>query len=1099
MDVLNEFCNENGGDNRLKNWGKWLKTHKKQYIHLKSKVNRNSASLLMNRFINEQRYINQEKTFIDKAKTYIKGDYYRGHPNFWKFPISLKCYKTLPPCYIAGQEYDRTKPDPPPPFPEYICTPDQILIDQGIENVGDTGIRKWETSSLINKQLSKIQRNNKTTIHRPYYKDFIILPEQFPEECHTPINDSVEYLKKRFENIYSLKNNKEYVPEISSLVNEIKTKNVTEIEDNLIYIKLTIEQPIIENPSMKHIIPFVINNEEVQEKLTDSKEKFSEIIIKKKVKDDKNDETNLKDIKMENDQRKNSRNKRKNEIRMENCHAQNSKDKRKNLSKSNKLYMNENKETQVNLPDTSFSNIIYEIDSFYTHNIQYIKPFLRTEETFKSKISLEPVSIEKTNSFIECKTKPPSNLETLTKSVASLTNKSNKNTNILSTPKAKVTQINSTDFSNTEKNKDDCKKKTSISSFNSKTQDNFCENYHTKNPKDNKNNLSKLNKLPMNENEETNLSDTSFTNIINEIDSFYTHNIKYEPFLKTEKSLMSKLSPESVSIEKTNSILECVNKTPSNLESLTKLVASPRNKSNQYNNVLSTPNMKDKVTQINSTDFLNTEKNKDECKKTTSLSSSNSKNKAQQTNKEILIQTNFKNQAEQVNITVSGTLISDQDNQSIANIFNFNMYDKETQVKFECEKSISVSKNDDEKSTEVKNEITNEKSQSDRIKIDNNLSNFEITLMYSDCKVNCRYQKIIKLVNDSSVCIRYDWRMLPNTENKRIPLKESRFVHRFFFNRNSGVILPGGSTSIEINFKSKQPGVFMEMWEFITDPPTKYKYYLINLEAIVLDETNESSWKCFKKYVEYSVMNSFARSKVNDLLMKVGQELPLKDLLYSDQLLEEDIFLHNNPDLFYESNSVHILKDLNYKLTLDTWDYSVQNLREKILKTESSDKEQYLDIFSKNVKNLIKPKGKSFLYDKKYKTVYEILCSLVNKIEDEGINLKKCFDIVELTPIKLSSNVLDLKHSEIENKHKNRKTKKSLLKISPKSTESLQSVLESFEKPNVEKHDFKMEKYIQVLYIKTYEHLSRSIDEISATMESISVLQKKSMFSSLGK
>uniref|UniRef100_A0A1B6BY21 MYCBP-associated protein n=1 Tax=Clastoptera arizonana TaxID=38151 RepID=A0A1B6BY21_9HEMI len=724
----------NYGKNQLKNYEKWLRRFNKQYQVLHKKINRTSKYLLMNKAINEKRYVNQEKIFIDKAKSYIKSDYYRGHPGFWKIPLSLKCLnENLLPCFITTENFDRTNQDPDPPILEFICTPNKILVEQGVEGVGKIDIVKWKDSNYVNKKLLKIQAITKTSFKRPDFEDLIVVGKKYLVKPSTVSNVCTLFPNSLAAEVLNVLNNDNMNLTINNLLSNYDKKE--EIDDNLICINLTCKQKMDEHTTAKTC---------------------SEISM----------------------------------------------------------------ESKQDNPNASNLN-----------------------ETYKSLMAKVDNEVER------------------------------KQVNLLDSKKEKH-EVKKQILTNLHKNK--------------------------------------------------------------EVNSF------------------------------------------------------------------------------------------------------------------------FKNK-------------------------------KETLDEQNCQNDPGSSKNNIE---DIETAGPTETSL---------LKSFEVTIIFSNCNTDRYSKKVIKLVNENDISIKYEWYLYPNLCTTKLPLQKSNLSPKFFFNINSGVIIPGESKEFNIFYKSKTAGVYKESWEFRTKPSAYKEPIRINFEAITLNTTDNLKWKCFEKYIDNRVIESNTRNHMNRIMTVQNQQVPR--YTYNDKLLEEEMFLHNNPDLFYEIKSVCILNDLNNRITSKNWDYSVQNLRTNILSVEDIHlKNKYLTIFKEHLKILMKPSQIFTIQkEKKYRTVYEILCNFVHQMEFEAIKLDKYFDdkVSDIESKRASLNYIsDLKYSKLDGEHKNQKLKSIIIKHSILKKETPTSCDKKDTKVKLESETRKTN---EIIFIKTYESLSQAIELIAAVIDSINSLHEKPIISCLGK
>ncbi|XP_037665474.1 MYCBP-associated protein isoform X4 [Choloepus didactylus] len=167
----------------------------------------------------------------------------------------------------------------------------------------------------------------------------------------------------------------------------------------------------------------------------------------------------------------------------------------------------------------------------------------------------------------------------------------------------------------------------------------------------------------------------------------------------------------------------------------------------------------------------------------------------------------------------------------------------------------------------------------------------------------------LTVVNNGTVAIWYDWRRRFQPDSFH-DLKRKR-MQRFYFNNREGVILPGETKNFTFFFKSLNPGIFRESWEFGTHPTLLGGAVLqVNLHAVSL---TQDIFKDERKLLE----NKLAAHEAVTIVESVLHEL-LSGILTPERtpspvdayLTEEDLFHHRNPRLHYQHQVVQNLHSL---------------------------------------------------------------------------------------------------------------------------------------------------------------------------------------------
>lgn len=384
-------------------------------------------------------------------------------------------------------------------------------------------------------------------------------------------------------------------------------------------------------------------------------------------------------------------------------------------------------------------------------------------------------------------------------------------------------------------------------------------------------------------------------------------------------------------------------------------------------------------------------------------------------------------------------------------------------------------------------------------------------VVFKDCKVNENYQQKLEINNLSNSTVQYDWKsILPPQHNHSFPFKLTRkFVPRFNFNKCSNILLPSEKQQFEFWFKSSESGVFKEQWELQTDPIfNEGRPLIITLEGFVTGVCDLSHIESINKYIKSQIISTKAKNIVEEIKIRMKYEPKCEEFSYDTKFSEEEIFLHNNPALYYDSNSVTVLKYLNKKISdVEMWDYSVKNLRDKLLnkKVNYADKQESLRIFYNALHKLQQPSFQTVLPNRRYMAVYKILGSFVQSIHDESVYLRKCFNVDETlcNPSISNSDGTNKLRKQIRKSEQvltNKRTsrthnfKTSTVSISTVSDSKCSEVFSVSEteftgqksQSSLEtKKQFKKQKYYDIFYIRIYTLLSKTIDKIFVTLSSI--------------
>ncbi|XP_054288057.1 MYCBP-associated protein-like [Macrosteles quadrilineatus] len=376
------------------------------------------------------------------------------------------------------------------------------------------------------------------------------------------------------------------------------------------------------------------------------------------------------------------------------------------------------------------------------------------------------------------------------------------------------------------------------------------------------------------------------------------------------------------------------------------------------------------------------------------------------------------------------------------------------------------------------------------------------TIYFGDSLTNELYEKVLNIENSSDCCVRYYWELvLPSFINSSLPLKVARNIETFFFDKNDGVILPKSSEKLSFYFDSRRVGVFCEQWKlYLSKAPDEEECITIELQAVAIEKPEiEGNLKRIDSYIESCTRHNIVSKTVKEILERTRPERPLQ-LPYDWMFFEEQIFIFNNPDLYYDSKSVYSLRELYKRVSEGPWDFSVQTLRKRLSeKALQEDVSETISEFTATICNLVKPKLKFSLTNEKRKSVCELLSCFINILEKESDSLKCILKI----PLRLSSSlslrdeskisVRTPRSSKLKSKSGRKTKRKSHTSSSFTDEKTLQGESQFRETFDIrasgvpeEKLEEKIKKqeYLDALYMKTYHHLSVTIDSISAVIDS---------------
>lgn len=401
-------------------------------------------------------------------------------------------------------------------------------------------------------------------------------------------------------------------------------------------------------------------------------------------------------------------------------------------------------------------------------------------------------------------------------------------------------------------------------------------------------------------------------------------------------------------------------------------------------------------------------------------------------------------------------------------------------------------------------------------------------IYFDDCYVNDTYTKRMDITNSEDSCLKYSWEIiLPPWVKSDLPLIQTKSRKQcFYFNKTPGAVLPGDRTTISFIFKPSIPGVFSEKWELVMSlQPDQWETATVELIGVAVENSDyKESLNKIDAYIEACTRYTMARKALQEMLDRERYHERSGQLPYDWNFSEEQIFIFNNPNLFYDNKCVYKLKSLHEKICVGPWDYSAENLRQGLLnELKNKDIGEEIALLTSIVVQLMKPTSTTAFSSEKHKTVYELLCCFVSNLESDGANLKISLNI-PLIPVPNIEKESDNNHSGKLTKSTNKisprpsemskkSSRKSLLRtkysIKISSTSSLQSEggdqarlhsiatgqSESYLSENTMKR--KKQEYLDALFVKTFNNLSKTVDNIVAALESFDVWNKKTALKAL--
>uniref|UniRef100_A0A4W3GC29 MYCBP-associated protein n=1 Tax=Callorhinchus milii TaxID=7868 RepID=A0A4W3GC29_CALMI len=167
----------------------------------------------------------------------------------------------------------------------------------------------------------------------------------------------------------------------------------------------------------------------------------------------------------------------------------------------------------------------------------------------------------------------------------------------------------------------------------------------------------------------------------------------------------------------------------------------------------------------------------------------------------------------------------------------------------------------------------------------------------------------MEILNDGTTAIFYRWKHLPqHCCFKKV--SNDYWVQRFYFNTN-GVILPGENIIFTLIFKSENPGIFNDLWEFSTHPVLLGGAPLrVGLWGVALyEDKTESLRRRLQVKLERKEKMTIVNYLINDVISGVRTPDRSRSPIEA-YYTEEEIFHRKNPKLFYNHPVVESIKQL---------------------------------------------------------------------------------------------------------------------------------------------------------------------------------------------
>lgn len=343
-------------------------------------------------------------------------------------------------------------------------------------------------------------------------------------------------------------------------------------------------------------------------------------------------------------------------------------------------------------------------------------------------------------------------------------------------------------------------------------------------------------------------------------------------------------------------------------------------------------------------------------------------------------------------------------------------------------------------------------------------------------------QKII-FENKGNTVIHYRWRdssFQPNFQSFR------KHDSPFHFNKTDGIVLQGTIAELKIWYLPRSSNVFTESWRLFTDPIICNSPLIFRFWGCADEREDEKGSSCYDisridLYLNRCIKDSIIREILETIMADIDYRKPIEPA-YGSLFLEDEVFRAKNPYHFYHRNITLELHKLYHEVTADQpavpWNLSLNDLRTILLLIKRPERRrQMLLRFSDLFKECLKPPLIStFVNDKKYTAVYNILCSFANcfEIESEFVlaNSTLTKDKKPSNPNVSSALILPVRTiNERRRKNKNQSNES----MNPQVLDSSVSLAQSYSAGQL---------YKEIFFVRIYEILGEIIDRISAIINS---------------
>ncbi|CAB4009367.1 Hypothetical predicted protein, partial [Paramuricea clavata] len=251
-----------------------------------------------------------------------------------------------------------------------------------------------------------------------------------------------------------------------------------------------------------------------------------------------------------------------------------------------------------------------------------------------------------------------------------------------------------------------------------------------------------------------------------------------------------------------------------------------------------------------------------------------------------------------------------------------------------------------------------------------------------EAKVKERVVSTLDVQNNGTAAIYYSWMYVPMQNTLGTSLAGQQ--QRFYFDKNSGVILPGDTLRFPFTFKSTNPGMFCEQWQLDTQPSLNGGAAIrVLLKGLALqDDLNAEKRAALEKELGQRQMKQIVQSIINEILD--GVRSPERSASPVDAYItDEELFIRRNPEMFYDEEIFEELKQLYLDIEPEgEWDLSLSSLRQLIMLSQYEDDEKmdgYLSRLNEHVKKLAFAQRVP-IKEEMYSTCYMMLCELVDNL-----------------------------------------------------------------------------------------------------------------------